>query len=266
MFNWINSKEISFNSFLLMDRWLINMILDSSDVEFQTNMGIALANNPAVAWYFTTRCPECEETVNQLLKKAPKELSPEQIRQAEEYVIDYTDTSIVYVWPEIMNTNCPYIREWDPERLLSMTNFTDKIVLDVGSGTGRLAFTAATVAKKVYASEPVDRMREFMRDKIKKQNITNMVVIDGTVEAIPYPDSFFDIVMSGHVVGDDYERELAELTRVTKPNGYIIDCMGEDDRKRTNPDQELLKAGFKYFYYKSKTGGDVYRYIKQVIK
>jgi SAM-dependent methyltransferase len=266
MFNWINSREISFNSFLLMDRWLIKMILDNQHVEFCTNMGIALTNNPAVAWYFVNLCPECEKFVNQLLSKAPKGLSSEQIRLAEEYVIDYTDTSIVYVWPEIMNSNCPYIREWDSERLLSMIDFTDKVVLDVGSGTGRLAFAAATKAKIVYASEPVDRLREFIRDKIKRETITNMVVIDGTIETIPYPDNTFDIVMSAHVVGDDYESEISELTRVTKPNGYIIDCMGEDDRKRANPDQEMLKAGFEYSYYRSKTDGDVYRYIKQIIK
>lgn len=27
--------------------------------------------------------------------------------------------------------------------------------------------------------------------------------------------------MSGHVVGDDYETEIAELTRVAKDGGYI---------------------------------------------
>lgn len=266
MFNWINSKEFSFNSFLLMDRWLISQILSNHQDEFCTNMGIALANNPSVAWYFINRCPECKEVVDKLIDKSPKQLSHQEIRKAEEYVIDYADWAIVYVYPEIMNKNCPYIKYWDSERLLSMTDFTDKIVLDVGSGTGRLAFTAATKAKMVYASEPVDRMREYMRDKIKKQNISNIVVIDGFVENIPYPDNLFDIVMSGHVVGDNYSKELSELERVTKPNGYIIDCMGEDDRKRTKPNEELLKAGFEYFYYTSKTGGDVYRYIKKVLK
>ena len=38
------------------------------------------------------------------------------------------------------------------DRLLSMADFTDKIVLDVGRGTGRLAFAATSKAKMVYAS------------------------------------------------------------------------------------------------------------------
>ena len=71
--------------------------------------------------------------------------------------------------------------------------------------------------------------------------------------------------MPGYI-GDDYNREIAELSRVTKPNGYKIDCMGEDDRKRTELDKEMLKAGFNYLYYKSKTGSDAYWYIKQAIK
>ncbi len=231
MFNWINSKEISFNSFLLMDKWIIEAILKRDEAEFCGKLGIALENNPA-----------------------------------EEYVIESTDWTVVYVWPEIMNSKCPYIRDWDEKYLFSMADFTDKVVLDVGSGTGRLVFAAATKAKMVYASEPVDRLREFMRDKIKSEHITNIAVIDGNVERIPYPDNSFDIVMSGHVVGDDYDRELTELSRVTKPNGYIIDCPGEEDRKGIKLKQEMLDAGFSYFYYLSKTGGDVYRYIKQVIK
>lgn len=64
---------------------------------------------------------------------------------------------------------------------------------------------------------------------------------------------------------DDYESEIAELTRVVKNGGYIIDCIGEDNRKR-KPDEELLKRGFEIFYNKSKTGGDIYRYRKHVIK
>ena len=71
--------------------------------------------------------------------------------------------------------------------------------------------------------------------------------------------------MSGHVVGDDYEKELGELTRVVKNGGWILDCPGEDDRQASLK-QELLERGFEYFYYKSRNGGDVYRYRKQIFK
>lgn len=92
-----------------------------------------------------------------------------------------------------------------------------------------------------------------------------MTVLDGTCERIPFEDGAFDIVMSGHVVGDDYDRELRELERVVRSGGWILDCPGEDDRKKPL-DQELLRRGFEHFFYESKTGGHVYRYRKRVLK
>jgi ubiquinone/menaquinone biosynthesis C-methylase UbiE len=106
-------------------------------------------------------------------------------------------------------------------------------------------------------------MREYLREKKKRLGLENVYVVDGTIEDIPFQDEFFDIVMSGHVVGDNYETELKEMTRVTKPGGYIIDCPGEDDRKIPLC-QEHLNHGFQYLHYVSKCGGDVYRYWKQV--
>jgi ubiquinone/menaquinone biosynthesis C-methylase UbiE len=266
-YNWIKPEEISFNSFLLMDRWVIRMMCHNyiGRVEFDENLGIALAYNPAVKWYFIHKCPECKSFIEKLTAGVSIDLSPEDIRRAEIFVIHEMETSIVYVYPELMNENCDYIYNWDKKYLFELADFTDKIVLDIGSGTGRLAFAAAEKAKRVYASEPTDMLREYMRDKITRENIKNVIVLDGTVEQIPYEDNTFDIVMSGHVVGDDYDGELAELTRVVKNGGYIIDCIGEDNRKRT-PDEELLKRGFETFYHVSKSGGDIYRYRKEIRK
>lgn len=74
--------------------------------------------------------------------------------------------------------------------------------------------------------------------------------------------------MSYYPIGlrvDDYDSEIAELTRVVKSGGCIIDCIGEDNRKR-KPNEELLNRGFKVFYHVSKSGGDIYRYRKIIVK
>lgn len=267
-FNWINVEDYTSDIFLLMDRWLIRYIVHHYEghQNLDENLGIILAYNPTVAWYFGKRAPETMEKRDRLIANAPKGLTEKEVRLAEDFVFDVLDWAIVLVDPDVMNSNCNYIYNWDKDRLLELADFNDKVVLDVGSGTGRLAFAVAPLAKHVYASEPVDMLREYMRDKIKKERITNVTVVDGTVERIPYPDDMFDIVMSGHVVGDDYETELAELTRVVRNGGYIIDCPGDDDFKRKGPDSELLKRGFEYFYHKSSLGGDIYRYRKEVMK
>ena len=267
-FNWINPNEFSFNCILLMDRYMIRLICTQSfgdEEKYFRNLGVALAYNPTVAWYCKEKVPEIAGHVEKLITAAPIGCTKEQIRQAECYVLDQHDWAVVYVYPEVMNQNCPYIYNWDKGKLFELADFTDKIVLDVGAGTGRLTFAAAERARHVYASEPVDRLRDFMRNKIAQEQIRNVSVLDGMCDWLPYEDSTFEIVMSGHVVGDDYDKELAELERVTKSGGWILDCPGEDDRKDI-PDQEMLKRGFEYFYYVSKTGGDIYRYRKQVIK
>jgi Methylase involved in ubiquinone/menaquinone biosynthesis len=266
-YNWIKPEEFSFNSFLLMDRWIIRMICHNymGHNEFNKNLGIALEYNPEVKWYFIHKCPESKPFVEMLTTGIPKNLSQEDVRKAEIFVIGETETSIVYVYPEKMNSSCDYIYNWDKKYLFELADFTDKIVLDLGSGTGRLAFAAAEKAKRVYASEPTDMLREYLRDKIRNENIENVIVLDGTIEQVPYEDNTFDIVMSGHVIGDNYDREIEELTRVVKNGGFIIDCIGDDNRKRIL-NEEFLKRGFEAFYHVSKSGGDIYTYRKMVKK
>ena len=266
-FHWIEPSEYSFNCILLMDRYIIRQIcmISGYDEEYLKNLSVALAYNPVVAWYCKEKAPEIANDVDKLIAIAPKECTKEYVRMAECFVLDRHDWAVVYAYPEVMNKNCPYIYNWDKERLFELADFTNKVVLDVGAGTGRLTFAAAEKAQYVYASEPVDRLREFMREKIARENIQNVSVLDGLCDWLPYKDNTFDIVMSGHVVGDNYDKEIEELERITKNGGWILDCSGEDDRKRT-PDQNMIDRGFEYLYYLGKTGGDIYRYRKQVIK
>lgn len=105
-----------------------------------------------------------------------------------------------------------------------------------------------------------------MREKQKQLKVHNVTVLDGTVEDIPFPDDSFDIVMSGCVFGDDYDREYSQMYRVVKSGGIIIDCSGEESQKLKKPDESLLRLGFETVYYVSKSGGDVYNYRKRIVK
>ncbi len=72
--------------------------------------------------------------------------------------------------------------------------------------------------------------------------------------------------MSGHVVGDFYDEEIAELTRVTKNKGFIVCCNGDDEFRRTAPDRELVARGFEFFRHESCEGGIIYDYGKRIQK
>lgn len=260
---WINVEEFSFNHLLMLERFQIRWLCSIEFPEIQKSLGIALRHHPSVAWYLAHRCPECATHIEQLVKRAPEHVTAEEIRKCECEVMRSIEDFILYTEPEQMDSCCSFIYGWDPSRLLELADFTDKIVLDVGSGSGRLAFAAAKVAREVYASEPVDRLREYLRDTIKQRGTRNVSVVDGMMDCLPYPDNTFDIVISGHVCGDDFEHEVAEITRVVKDGGWLIDCPGEDPIR---PSEKLRKNGWEEFPYESRFGGTVYRYRKQVIK
>lgn len=261
--NWIDVSAYPFDSLLLLERFQIRYMLGFTDECWRRSMGAALRAHPYVAWYLARRCPERKETVAQLMAQPAPEGG--DVRADEIRVLASVEDFITYTTPEIMNGVSDYIYAWDARRLHEMLDLTGMRVLDVGAGSGRLTFAAAKVAKEVYAVEPVATLREYLRDTIKQADIRNIRVTWGMADNLPYPDGTFDAVISGHVVGDDYDGELAEIARVVKSGGYIIDCPGEDPRPK-KPSAELRARGFEEMYYRSKLGGDVYRYRKQVFK
>lgn len=263
--NWIPLEQYPFDSFALFERFQIRLVCDhcGDDPPLRESLASALRAHPTVAYAFTRKCPERREFIDALLKEAAP-LPPDELRKAELVLMERSEDFIVYLYPEIMDESCDFIYAWDAARLYEMADFRDQVVLDVGSGSGRLAFAAAKLARHVYASEPVATLREYLRDTIRQRGIANMTVVDGMADALPYPDDLFDITMSGHVVGDDTENEIAELRRVTKDGGWILDCPGEDARRR--PPTLHLPSGWESMHYISVLGGDVYRYRTQVKK
>jgi len=263
---WINPEEYSFNSLLLLERFQIRMIFwTGRDGEWRRNMGIALNANPAVKWYLKRRCPERAALVDEIAAQAPAVTDAHEIRRAEVYVLAGMEDFLIYTTPEVMAEQCDFIRGWSKERLFELADLTGKTVLDIGAGSGRLAFAAAEKAAWVYASEPVGTLCEFMLEKIAREGIANIRVVDGLVTDLPFPDSTFDVVMSGHVLGDDWDNEQAELERVCKPGGWLLNCPGDSERD-IKPLPELTARGWEEIHYIGSFGKDVYAHRKQINK
>jgi len=265
---WIIPEDYSFNSFLLLERFQIRLMMDSGGwrndkAKWRYSMGVALNANPAVAEYFKRRCPECITVVDEIIASAPSLTDTAEIRRAEVYTLASVEDFIIYTTPELMSEQCDFIRGWNKKRLFDLVDLTSKTVLDIGAGSGRLTFAAAERAAWVYASEPVGTLREFMRDKIAKESIANVRVLDGLATDLPFPDCTFDVVMSGHVVGDDYDKEIAELTRVCKPGGWLVDCPG-DSECDIGLNEEMTSRGWETIHYVGSFGKDVHCYRKQI--
>ncbi|MBS3751731.1 MAG: hypothetical protein KGY39_09535, partial [Anaerolineales bacterium] len=137
--NWIDVNTLSFNVLLLLEREQISWFPGWVPEE---ELGVALHANPCVAWYLKEICPDIEPWVERVLSQAEETSEPEPIREAELQVMKAINDLLVYVVDPSLYDDLPFLK-WDSEELSGLVDFQGKDVIDVGAGTGRLAFVAA---------------------------------------------------------------------------------------------------------------------------
>ncbi len=256
--DWIDVSDLSFNTMLLLERaqitWLPGWLPEDA-------LAVALHAHPAVAWYLRHKCPEVAEWVDKALAHAAPGQTPEEIRRAEETILRTINDLVVYAVDPTIYDAQPFLG-WDTDELTSLVDFAGKTVIDVGAGTGRLTLVAAEQgAAVVFAVDPVSNLRAYLRQKAARMGQRRVYPVDGLITAIPFPDNFADITLGGHVFGDHYEQEHAELVRVTKPGGMVILCPGNNDRD--NDAHRLLVAeGFAWSRFEEPEEGIKRKYWK----
>ena len=103
-----------------------------------------------------------------------------------------------------------------------------KTVLDVGAGSGRATFECLrSGANLVHAVEPSPGLLRILGQKSRQHAKTNCVILHaGHFDAVPLSDSSVDIALSCSAFTalpeQGGEQGLAELQRVTKPDGKIV--------------------------------------------
>lgn len=259
MSKWMDVSNTSFNTLLLLEQvqlsWLPGWLPEKE-------LQIALNANPAVEWYLRHKCPDLKEWLDKVMstQQDMQVPSPCETRQAEVTILSSMADLIVYaVDPSIYDAQ-PFLN-WDSNELLLLTNFSGKIVIDVGSGTGRLALEVAETAKSVFAVEPVTTLREYLKEKARVRNLDNVFPADGLLTNIPFPSHFADITMAGHVFGDLLDLEYKELARVTKSGGMIILCPGNNDIDN-DIHKFLVSHGFEWSRFEEPSDGVKRKYWK----
>jgi ubiquinone/menaquinone biosynthesis C-methylase UbiE len=95
-------------------------------------------------------------------------------------------------------------------------------VLDVAAGNGNATLAAARRFTRVTSTDYVPALLEDGRRRAEAEGL-NVTFETADVEALPYGDASFDVVLStfGVMFAPDHERSASEIMRVCRPGGRI---------------------------------------------
>ena len=99
-------------------------------------------------------------------------------------------------------------------------------VLDLGSGAGTDSLVAALMVGSVGSVTGIDmtpEMIENAREGASALDLSNVTFVEGEIEAFPFEDESFDVVISNGVIDllPDKEVVFASIYRVLRPGGRI---------------------------------------------
>lgn len=117
--------------------------------------------------------------------------------------------------------------------LQEITPLADRLVLDLGAGTGRLACVLAPHVTSVRAFDVSEEMLRVCRQKLVESGLSNWGVDIADHRKLPVPDQSANLAVSGWSVSylavwnpDTWKRELeiwlAEMRRVLMPGSPIV--------------------------------------------
>jgi demethylmenaquinone methyltransferase/2-methoxy-6-polyprenyl-1,4-benzoquinol methylase len=117
-------------------------------------------------------------------------------------------------------------------------------VLDVGTGTGDIAFEALKVDPSVSVTG-IDFTAEMMKEGRKREGSPGICWCLGDALQLPFEDATFDAVTSGFLIRNvvDAQSVFREQVRVVKPGGRVV-CLD------TSPAPRNIVRPFALFYLK----------------
>ena len=104
-------------------------------------------------------------------------------------------------------------------------DFTDKLILDIGSGSGASTLALAESARTVIGLEVEDAMRAIALRSAIAEGCMNVAFVPGNALDIPFKDDLFDMVTAITLplfLPAEIAQFAAEALRVTKAGGAVI--------------------------------------------
>ncbi len=112
------------------------------------------------------------------------------------------------------------------DQIFRIFNLNNKVIADIGSGSGLSTFSLSKLAKRVIGVEPEDAMMKIAVKNTKKKKIKNVEFKKGTAQKIPLKDNSVDVVIAvtcaSFYNARNIERFVKEAKRILVNGGYII--------------------------------------------
>ncbi len=151
-----------------------------------------------------------------------------QFEGKETYVKDvFTEIADYYdEMNEIMSMHM--VQGWHKFMMKKAGDISGKRCLDVGTGTGEIAFHVARKAGpdgKVVGVDITPRMLELAAKKEADLHLPCKIDwVVGDALALDFPDDSFDLVTSGYMLRNvtDIQKAVSEMHRVLAPGGKIV--------------------------------------------
>ena len=136
------------------------------------------------------------------------------------------------------------IKGWHKFMMKKAGDLRSKKCLDIGTGTGEIAFLLSENAGKdgeVFGVDITPKMLEYASMKMEKRDLPRPVVFEiGDALSLRFEDGSFDIVTSGYMLRNvtDVQKAIDEMYRVLKPGGRAVVA------ELSKPDNRVIR----YFY------------------
>jgi len=167
-----------------------------------------------------------------------------QFEGKEEYVKDVF-TEIASYYDEMNDLmSMGMIKGWHKFMMKKAGSLGSKKCLDVGTGTGEIAFLLSENAGKdgeVYGVDLTPKMLEYAEAKMKKLDLPKDVIFEtGDALSLRFENDSFDVVTSGYMLRNvtDIQKAVDEMYRVLRPGGRAVVA------ELSKPDNRVIR----YFY------------------
>jgi len=120
-------------------------------------------------------------------------------------------------------------------------------LLDVGTGTGRIAELLAERAGHVTALDKSPEMLRIARTRLQQLPADRLDLVQGDFASLPFADGSFDTLVFHQVLhyAQEPETALAEAARVTRPGGRVaVIDFAAHDREELRASHAHARLGF----------------------